>query len=110
MRRPRNVTDAPTGMPLRTLKVAIDLRARLTIGFWSGDGDQSLTPLSMALALEVASPKTHIDYDFCQSRDLQVIGVTEFLFQVRNNFLLVSFLDFDHCPLVLLLTSIAAFR
>ena len=34
MRARRSVTETPTGMPSRTLKDAIDLRARRTFGCW----------------------------------------------------------------------------
>ena len=34
MRARRSVTLTPTGMPSRSLKAAIDLRARRTLGFW----------------------------------------------------------------------------
>ena len=33
MRVPRIVTEAPTGMPSRTLKLAMDLRERFSFGF-----------------------------------------------------------------------------
>ena len=34
MRRPRSVTLQPIAMPSRSLKLATDLRARQTAGFW----------------------------------------------------------------------------
>ena len=34
MRAPRRVTETPTGIPSRSLKLAIDLRARRTFGCW----------------------------------------------------------------------------
>ena len=34
MRARRRVTDTPTGIPSRTLKEAIDLRARRMLGCW----------------------------------------------------------------------------
>ena len=34
MRAPRRVTATPTGIPSRSLKLAIDLRARRTLGRW----------------------------------------------------------------------------
>ena len=34
MRARRSVTETPTGIPSRTLKEAIDLRARRTFGCW----------------------------------------------------------------------------
>ena len=34
MRAPRRVTETPTGIPSRSLKLAIDLRARRMFGCW----------------------------------------------------------------------------
>ena len=42
MRARRRVTETPTGIPSRTLKEAIDLRARRTFGLLAGDRRQLL--------------------------------------------------------------------
>src|SRR4051812_43849619 len=56
IRSPRSVTMAPIGMPSRTLKAAIDLRARVTTGFCPVICPSSLTAGSRIFAFCVASP------------------------------------------------------
>ena len=56
MRARRSVTETPTGIPSRTLKEAIDLRARRTLGRWP-----AITPIcsiaaSRILLSSIASP------------------------------------------------------
>ena len=56
MRSPRRVTLAPIGMPARSLKVAMDLRAWVISGCWPVMARRSATAPSMALASVAASP------------------------------------------------------
>jgi len=56
MRAPRSVTRAPTGMPSRSLKLAIDLRARRTCARWPAIVVSSSTALSSCFASVFASP------------------------------------------------------
>ena len=52
----RSVTATPTGIPSRSLKAAIDLRARRTFGRWPVIVASSSTASSMTLLLRLASP------------------------------------------------------
>ena len=56
MRAPRRVTRAPTAMPSRSLKLAIDLRARRTCARWPAIVESSSMAASSALASVLASP------------------------------------------------------
>ena len=56
MRAPRSVTLAPIGMPSRSLKAAIDFRARLICALWPAIRVSCSAALSSALALVFASP------------------------------------------------------
>src|SRR5690554_1677520 len=56
MRSPRRVTCAPIGWPSRSLNCAIDLRARVTCGFWPVMRDRSRIAPSMSLESRAASP------------------------------------------------------
>ena len=56
MRAPRSVTRAPTGMPSRSLKLAIDLRAWRTWARWPAIVDSSSIAASSAFASVFASP------------------------------------------------------
>ena len=56
IRAPRSVTRAPTGIPSRSLKLAIDLRARRTCARWPAIVVSSSIAASMAFASVFASP------------------------------------------------------
>ncbi len=56
MRAPRSVTFAPTAMPSRSLKLAIDLRALRTWARWAAMIDSSSIAESSAFASVFASP------------------------------------------------------
>src|SRR3954453_15853193 len=56
IRSPRSVTCAPIGMPSRSLNCAMDLRARVTCGFWPVIFVRSATAPSMILPSRAASP------------------------------------------------------
>ena len=57
MRSRRSVTLQPIGMPSRSLKLAIDLRARVTTGFWPADrGQLAATAASTSCRPATASP------------------------------------------------------
>jgi len=56
MRAPRSVTMQPTGNPARTLKLAIERRARVTTGFWPAIFAMSATAWSSTFLSEVVSP------------------------------------------------------
>ena len=57
MRSPRSVTLAPTFMPERTLKLAMDFLALVTSGFWPEMVASSVTASSRALELSLQSPR-----------------------------------------------------
>ena len=57
MRSPRSVTAVPMGFPCRTLKPAMERRARVMIGFCPDIVVRSRTALSIARPLVNASPK-----------------------------------------------------
>ena len=57
MRSPRRVTLAPTFMPERTLKLAMDFLALVTSGFWPEMVESSVTASSRALELSLQSPR-----------------------------------------------------
>ena len=56
MRAPRSVTRAPTGMPSRSLKLAIDFVARRTCARWPAMIVSSSIAASSAFASVFASP------------------------------------------------------
>ena len=56
IRSPRSVTRAPIGIPSRSLKPAIDLRARRTCARWPAIVVSSSIALSSAFASTLASP------------------------------------------------------
>ena len=56
MRARRRVTETPTGIPSRTLKEAIDLRARRTLGCWPAIVASCPWAASSCLASCLASP------------------------------------------------------
>ena len=56
IRSPRSVTWQPIGMPSRSLNCAIDLRARVTEGFWPVIVVRSRTAPSISLESRAASP------------------------------------------------------
>ena len=56
MRAPRSVTFAPMDIPARSLNAAMDLRARVIIGFWPVIVARSATAASSSLASRTASP------------------------------------------------------
>ena len=57
MRSWRRVTDAPTGIPSRILKPAIDLRALFTVGCWPAITANSFRLASISFELLASSPK-----------------------------------------------------
>ena len=57
MRRPRNVTIAPIGMPSRTLKAATERLARVITGFCPVITPMSFVAASSTRASWMASPK-----------------------------------------------------
>ena len=56
IRSPRSVTWAPIGMPSRSLNWAMDLRARVTIGFWPVMAVRSRMAPSISFESRAASP------------------------------------------------------
>jgi hypothetical protein len=52
----RSVTATPTGIPSRSLKAAMDLRARRRFGRWPLMIESSSMASSMTLLLRLASP------------------------------------------------------
>ena len=56
MRAPRSVTFTPIGMPSRSLKLAIDLRARRMLGFWPAIVASCSSAASSRRASCLASP------------------------------------------------------
>ena len=64
IRSPRSVTIVPTGCPLRTLNCAIDFFERRVTGFCPVMRASSSAPVSMILALAVASPSPMLTTTF----------------------------------------------
>ena len=56
MRALRSVTATPTGIPSRSLKAAIDLRARRRFGRWPVIVESSAIASSITLPIRLASP------------------------------------------------------
>ena len=56
MRAPRRVTLAPMALPSRSLKLAMDFVALVTIGFWPAMIVRSATAPSMSDFWSVAAP------------------------------------------------------
>ena len=73
MRARRSVTERPTGMPSRTLKEAIDLRARRTLGCWPAIVASCFCAASSILLFCFASPSPMLRVIF--SRRGACIGV-----------------------------------
>ena len=66
MRARRSVTETPTGIPSRTLKEAIDLRARRTLGCWPAIVASCSCAASSILAFCLASPSPMLSVIFCR--------------------------------------------
>ena len=66
MRAPRSVTDRPTGISSRSLKAAIDLRARRTLGFWPAIVASCSWAASSILESCLASPTPMFSVIFCR--------------------------------------------
>ncbi len=68
MRDPRSVTRQPIGIPARSLKFAIDLRARVTAGRCPAIVRQLLDRLIEQLGIGQRVADTHVDHDLRQAR------------------------------------------
>src|SRR3954468_235616 len=66
MRAPRSVTRAPTGMPSRSLKLAIDFPARRPCARWPAIVVSSSIALSSCFASVLASPTPMLSVIFCR--------------------------------------------
>ena len=66
MRARRRVTETPTGIPSRTLKEAIDLRARRTLGCWPAIVASCPCAASSIFASCFASPTPMLSVIFCR--------------------------------------------
>ena len=62
----RSVTQTPMGMFLRSLKLEIDFRARVTIAFWPVIWPNSLAAASSTLMFSIASPNPMLITIFCK--------------------------------------------
>ena len=65
----------PIGMPSRSLKLAMALRALVTTGFWPVIAVSSATATSSTLAFWIASPQAHVDDDLVEPRHLIAVRV-----------------------------------
>ena len=65
MRAPRRVTDRPTGISSRSLKFAIDLRARRTLGCWPAIVASCSWAASSIFESCLASPTPMFSVIFC---------------------------------------------
>ena len=83
MRAPRSVTFAPTAIPSRSLKLAIDLRALRTCARWPAMIVSSSIAASSALASVFASPTPMFSVIFAISRHLHDRAQAELLLQLR---------------------------
>ena len=77
MRARRKVTETPTGIPSRTLKEAIDLRARRTLGCWPAILASCSCAASSILAFCFASPSPMLRVIFSMPRRLHRGRVAE---------------------------------
>ena len=90
MRAPRSVTRAPTGMPSRSLKLAIDLRARRTCARWPAIVVSSSIALSSCFASVFASPTPMLSVIFWSRGTCIDRAQAELLLQARADLLLVA--------------------
>ena len=80
MRVLRSVTLAPMGMPSRSLKVEIDLRALVITGFWPAIERQDRPAATVAfLELAVDFADAHVQHDLVDARNFQRVLVPELL-------------------------------
>ena len=79
MRCLRRVTLQPIGMPSRTLKVAMALRARVMTGFWPAMSARSPAATEAFLESAVDFAHAHVDHDLRDLRDLHRVLVAELL-------------------------------
>ena len=63
----------PIGTPSRSLKLAIDFLARVTTGFWPGDGLEVGGGEVQHLRVLLALAHPHVDHDLLQPRHLDTL-------------------------------------
>ena len=85
----RAASRAPTGMPSRTLKPAIDLRARRTCARWPAIVVSSSTALSSCLRVGLRLADAHVERDLLEARHLHRRAQAELVLQARADLLLV---------------------
>ena len=84
MRSLRSVTLAPIGMPSRSLKSAIDVRALVITGFWPAISARSSAADWTFLEVGHGFADAHVQHDLVEPRDCQRVGVAELLRQLRH--------------------------
>ena len=82
-RSPRRVTLAPMGMPSRSLKAAMDWRARVTTGFWPVITSRSRDRPFDERGLLGGLAHAHVDHDLLEARDLHDVGQSQLLSGAR---------------------------
>ena len=83
MRFWRSVTLAPIGMPSRSLKVAIDLRALVITGFCPAISARSAAAAVDLLGVGDRLADAHVQHDLVEPRHLHRVLVAELLHQAR---------------------------
>ena len=89
MRSLRSVTMTPIGMPVRSLKAAIDFLARVITGFWPTIAVTSLTASSSALAFCDRLAHADVEHDLAEARHLHGVLITKLFHQRGYHFLMV---------------------
>ena len=90
MRAPRRVTETPTGIPSRSLKFAIDLRARRTFGCWPAIVASCSVAASSDRRRLLGVADAHVERDLEHARHLHPAGVAELLRQLADELCLVE--------------------
>ena len=85
MRALRSVTLAPIGMPSRTLKVAIDFRARVIDRLLAGDQREIVGRELHLLGVGGRLADAHVEHDLVDARHAVAVLVAELLVQLRHH-------------------------
>ena len=93
MRSLRSVTLAPIGIFSRTLKPAIELRARVTTAFWPAISARSSAATDGFLESRRRFADAHVEHDLVEARNLHLVVVVELLLQRLADGLVVDLLE-----------------
>ena len=92
IRARRSVTLQPIAIPSRSRNPAIDLRAKVMIGFCPVICVSASTAVSRCFFSWIADADAHVDDDLLQPRQRQPVLAAQLLLQRRKDFFLVFFL------------------